>query len=73
MLLAEWPTLEGREEGEALRRLFRTVELLCERTRQTGRPGRYRHTLRRDRTGWAFAASDLDASSSRTARRPVDE
>jgi hypothetical protein len=75
-LLAEWPTLEGREKGEALRRLFKTVTLSWEqawhprvskppRTRppKTNRPGRYGYTLKRDKIEWAFATSDLTNSS----------
>jgi chromosome segregation ATPase len=63
-LLAEWPTLEGREKGEALRRLFKTVTLFWERTyhptsarrpHTTDRQGRYSYTLQRDRIQWAFA------------------
>lgn len=69
-LIAEWPTLESRERGEALRRLFHTVTLFWDRTfvpaaakptrpRKTTRAGRYRYTLRYDRTQWAFATADL--------------
>jgi hypothetical protein len=69
-LLAEWPTLEAREKGEALRRLFGTVTLFWKkwfqpaakkptRVRKTNRPGRYRYTLERDQTKWTFATTDL--------------
>jgi hypothetical protein len=74
-LLAEWPTLEARERGEALRRLFKTVTLFWEKTwhprmskppkcrpRKTDRPGRWGYKLQLDRTGWAFACSDLETS-----------
>lgn len=73
-LLAEWPTLEAREKGEALRRLFSTVTLFWDkkfhppvklppcRTRKTDRAGRYSYTLRRDRIKWGFAACDLGSS-----------
>jgi Recombinase/Recombinase zinc beta ribbon domain len=72
-LLDEWPALESREKGEALRRLFNTVTLYWERRfhpastkptrpRKTDRPGRYSYTLQTDRIKWAFATSDLDNS-----------
>jgi hypothetical protein len=72
-LVAEWPTLESREKGEAMRRLFKSVTLFWDRTfcpapanptyaRKTNRPGRYRYSLRRDRIQWAFATSDLETS-----------
>ena len=68
-LRAEWPKLESREKGEALRRLFQTVTLYWDRTfrppeknpsrpRKTDRPGRYRYNLRRDLIEWRFPASD---------------
>jgi hypothetical protein len=70
-LLAEWPALEGREKGEALRRLFKTVTLFWSkefltakrkpsRPRKTARRGRWKFTLLRDRIQWAFATLDLD-------------
>jgi hypothetical protein len=70
-LLAEWPAMESREKGEALRQLFKTVTLFWEKTfhpamakptrpRKTDRPGRWSYRLERDRIGWAFAASDLE-------------
>jgi hypothetical protein len=73
-LLAEWPTLEAREKGEALRRLFKTVTLFWEKTwhpregkpakpRKTDRPGRYSYELKRDRIGWTFTASGLETAS----------
>jgi hypothetical protein len=66
----EWPTLEAREKGEAMRRLFTTVTLFWDRKfrpasakptrpRKTDRPGRYRYTLQTDRIVWAFAKCDL--------------
>jgi hypothetical protein len=72
-LLAEYPALEAREKGEALRRLFKTVTLFWEgtfhpaapkrnRPRKTDRPGRYRYTLKKDAIRWAFAASELESS-----------
>jgi hypothetical protein len=72
-LLAEWPTLESREKGEALRRLFKMVTLFWERTfhpaaekptrpRKTNRPGRYGYTLQKDQIRWSFAATDLGGS-----------
>jgi hypothetical protein len=72
-LLAEWPTLEGREKGEALRRLFDTVTLFWDkqfhpalhkptRPRKTDRTGRWSYTLKRDAIKWAFATSDLGSS-----------
>jgi hypothetical protein len=72
-LLAEWPTLESRERGEAFRRLFKTVKLHWDRQfiparttpshpRKTDRPGRYRYTLRRDLTEWDFTTTDSGGS-----------
>jgi hypothetical protein len=72
-LLAEWPTLEGREKGEALRRLFKTVTLFWEKTyhppaakptrpHKTARRGRYSYTLQRDRIKWAFVKFDSISS-----------
>jgi hypothetical protein len=71
-LLAEYPTLEAREKGEALRRLFKTVTLFWERTyhppvarrrpRTTNRQGRYGYTLQRDRIQWAFAEFNSESS-----------
>jgi hypothetical protein len=72
-LLAEWPMLECREKGEALRRLFKKVTLFWEkrfhpalkkptRPRKTSRPGRYSYYLQRDRIRWALATSDLENS-----------
>jgi hypothetical protein len=68
-LLAEWPTLEARARGEALRRLFKTVTLFWEKTyhppsprraRKTARRGRYSYTLLRDKTRWAFTESNSE-------------
>ena len=72
-LLAEWPKLEAREKGEALRRLFSTVTLFWDRTfqpasknplrpRKTERAGRYRYCLKRDQIKWSLATSDLAGS-----------
>jgi hypothetical protein len=72
-LLEEWRSLEGREKGEALRRLFDRVTLFWDKTfhpaeakpsrpRKTARPGRFSYTLRRDKIQWAFAACDLVSS-----------
>ncbi len=72
-LMAEWPTLQDREKGEALRRLFKTVTLFWERTfhpasekptrpRKTERPGRFSYSLLRDRIEWSFPTTDLDDS-----------
>jgi hypothetical protein len=74
-LKAEWPTLENREKGEALRRLFDKVKLFWERKyhqamtkptrpRKTKRPGRYSYTLQRDRIRWSYAVSDFNSESS---------
>ena len=71
-LLAEWPALEKRERGEAMRRLFKTVTLFWNKTfhpalakptrpRRTERPGRWSYSLKRDGVQWSFAASDLDS------------
>ena len=73
-LLAEWPALENREKGEALRRMFKTVTLRWERKfhparakpsrpRTTDRPGRWGYTLLRDKIEWSFSASNLESSS----------
>jgi hypothetical protein len=82
-LLAEWPTLEAREKGEVLRRLFRTVTLFWDRKfvpakgkpgrpLKTDRPGRYRYTLLKERIGWAFATTDLgQPCRSRPRTRPA--
>jgi hypothetical protein len=71
-LQAEWPSLDNREKGEAMRRLFTTVTLFWEkhhhpplanpprtRPRKTNRQGRNSYTLQRDRIKWGFAVSDL--------------
>jgi hypothetical protein len=74
-LMAEWPTLENREKGEALRRLFNTVTLFWERVfrpastnptrpRKTDRPGRWSYTLQKDQIKWSFASCDLGDSCS---------
>jgi len=64
-LLAEWPGLEYREKGEALRRLFSSVTLFWDkvfhpsmsnpprtRPRKTNRNGLYSYPLRMDRIKW---------------------
>jgi hypothetical protein len=72
-LLTEWPSLDSREKGESLRRLFKTVTLYWDRTfhpaserptrpRKTDRAGRFSYRLDLGRTEWAFAASDLGGS-----------
>jgi hypothetical protein len=74
-LLAEWPALEAREKGEAMRRLFKKVTLFWEKThhpplakpprvrpRKTARKGRYSYTLRRDQIRWEFSTLVLDDS-----------
>lgn len=67
-LLAELPTLEYRERGEAFRRLFKRVELYWDREwvpakpgtpKRTNRTGRNKYTLRHDLTEWEFATTDL--------------
>jgi hypothetical protein len=73
-LLAEWPALESREKGEAMRRLFTQVTLFWEkkwhptperpsRKRATNRSGRFGYTLRSDRTQWEY--TELDSASFR--------
>lgn len=73
-ITAEWPRMEAREKGEALRRLFKTVTLYWERTyhhamkkptrpRKTNRPGRYSYALQKARIKWEFTkSSDLEVS-----------
>jgi hypothetical protein len=72
-LAAEWPKLESREKGEALRRLFHTVKLYWDRTfhppeqnpsrpRKTQRAGRYSYRLQTGRIEWHFAALDSGSS-----------
>jgi hypothetical protein len=69
-LLAEWPSLESREKGEAFRRLFKEVRLFWlkryhpaserpTRRRTTSRPGRWSYHLDRGRIEWAYPVSDL--------------
>src|SRR4051812_31321061 len=61
-LIDEWPTMQGREKGEAMRRFFKTVTLFWERKhhaplartdkrerRKTERKGRNSFTLLRDK------------------------
>jgi hypothetical protein len=72
-LIAEWPKMQAREKGEALRRLFKTVTLHWQREfvaaspnptrpRKTDRPGRYRYTLLTDKIAYDYRESDLAAS-----------
>jgi hypothetical protein len=70
-LLAEWPELECREKGEALKRIFKSVTLYWRaefhppkpgRARKTARQGRWRHVLEPERTEWVFVKADLDTS-----------
>lgn len=72
-LLADWPAMEGREKGEALRRVVERVELFWTRTfhapvakptrrRMTARTGRYSYALERERVQWHFTACDFDSS-----------
>lgn len=69
-LLAEWPAMETRERGEALRRLFKTVTLFWDATfhpastkptrpRKTDRSGRYSYTLQPHKFSWQLANTDL--------------
>jgi hypothetical protein len=72
-LLSEWPSLERREKGEAMRRLFNKVTLFWDRVfrpaiahrsrpRRTNRPGRWRYTLQRDRIQWSLATTGSESS-----------
>ena len=72
-VLDEWPKLDAREKGEALRRLFDTVTLYWnskfnpaeenpKRERKTDRPGRYRYTLDLKRIEWQLGALNLSGS-----------
>ncbi len=72
-LMAEWPTLESRAKGEALRKLFNTVTLFWDkkfqaassrpsRERKTKRPGRYRYHLKLGEIQWQLSTSDLTSS-----------
>lgn len=72
-LLAEWPAMQDREKGEALRRLFKEVKLFWSRTfrpsaaaptrpRKTDRPGRFSYTLEREQIQWSLAECDLGVS-----------
>jgi hypothetical protein len=73
-LLAELPTLEAREKGEAFRRLFKSVKLYWSRTfreasktptrpRKTNRAGRYSYALQTERIEWGFADFNSDSTS----------
>jgi DNA invertase Pin-like site-specific DNA recombinase len=73
-LRKEWPALQKREKGEAMRRIFKTVTLFWEKTfhpaskrpsriRKTNRPGRWSFELQKDRVSWALA--DFDSGSFR--------
>ena len=72
-LLKEWPSLDAREKGEALRRLFKTVTLFWDRefieragkpTRElkTDRAGRYRYTLQTEKIVWDLGTVHLSAT-----------
>jgi hypothetical protein len=72
-LINEWPTIENREKGESLRRIFHEVRLFWDksfrpaserptRPRKTSRTGRHSFRLQKDRIVWAFNKSHLDAS-----------
>ena len=69
----EWPTLENREKGEALQRLFNTVTLYWDATwhpnqenptrpRRTDRKGRNSFELLVDKIKWDLAGSILAGS-----------
>ncbi|ADB16920.1 Recombinase [Pirellula staleyi DSM 6068] len=73
-LIDEWPRLQARERGEALRQIFNTVKLfwnrefhaareIPDRPRKTDRPGRFKYTLDCARIEWGFATTDLNGSS----------
>jgi hypothetical protein len=70
-LMKEWPALEGRERGEALRRLFKRVTLFWDTVPPKAGRCRPRHLLRPDRIGWALETSELDTSSRRTRPLPA--
>lgn len=70
----ELPKLDGRERGEAFRRIFKSVTLFWKRSfhaalekparpRKTERPGRYSYDLEWDRIEWEFT----DSADSETA------
>jgi hypothetical protein len=70
----ELPKLDGRERGEAFRRIFKTVTLYWKRSfhaalekptrpRKTERLGRYGYDLEWDRIEWEF----IDPADSETA------
>ncbi|MEX2310141.1 MAG: recombinase family protein [Pirellulales bacterium] len=72
-LLKEWPALEQREKGEALRRIFKTVTLYWgkefkprskkpSRPLKTNRKGRNAFTLLKDQILWDFSSPNLDGS-----------
>lgn len=78
-LLTDWPTLENRERGEALRQLFNTVTLYWEakwrpsphrpaRERKTDREGRFSYSLLPEHIEWDLADFHLAGSSSRTGQ-----
>lgn len=73
-LKKEWPSLESREKGGAIRRLFQKVTLFWNREfrpskpnptqpRKTNRPGRNKFTLEYDKIQWEFSDTDLISSS----------
>jgi hypothetical protein len=72
-LLDEWPAMENREKGEALRRVFKTVTLYWKgtfhsaekqpgRPRKTKRPGRWSYKLLTDKIKWDFESTSLGSS-----------
>jgi hypothetical protein len=72
-VLADWPSLNAREKGEALRQLFQTVKLYWNkkfnqseakpsRPRKTDRPGRFKYTLDAQRIEWGFGENILSGS-----------
>jgi DNA invertase Pin-like site-specific DNA recombinase len=73
-LRVELPKLENREKGEAFRKFFKKVTLFWDRQwieasknptrpRKTNRTGRYKCTLDKAKTQWAFAETELDLAS----------
>lgn len=73
-LKSEWPSLDAREKGESLRRLFERVTLRWDRQfipsakkpareRKTDRKGRFRYTLNSRDIGWELHTSNLSRSS----------
>jgi Recombinase/Resolvase, N terminal domain/Recombinase zinc beta ribbon domain len=72
-LIAEWPQLDCREKGEAMRRLFKTIKLYWKaiwhpneesttRQRKTERKGRFSYELLTDKIEWNLEKSTLVGS-----------